>query len=256
MTISEAAILGMVQGLTEFLPVSSSGHLVIMQQFLGIQEPPLTFDIMVHLGTVVAVIAAFWSDIVDIIRRPTQRLVLMILIGAIPTGLIGVLFKPIFESFFSSLLVVGIGLLITGLLLWFAEYFAFGYKSIREMTIVDALIIGTIQGVAITPGISRSGSTIAGGLLTGLDRELAARYSFLLSIPVILGATLLEARDLWQNQLSIDYAPLIVGSAIAVVTGFFAVKVVIKIVKQGRLSIFSYYCWVVGLLLIAQQLFI
>ena len=182
MTIAEAALLGIVQGLTEFLPVSSSGHLVIFQHFLGFQEPPLTFDIFVHFGTVLAVIAAFWSEIVDIIRRPTQRIVLMILIGAVPTGIIGILFKPIFEGFFTSLLVVGFGLLITGCLLWFSERFAFGYKQERDMTIADALIIGTIQGVAITPGISRSGSTIAGGLLTGLDQELAARYSFLLSV--------------------------------------------------------------------------
>lgn len=255
MTIAEAALLGIIQGLTEFLPVSSSGHLVIFQHFLGFQEPPLTFDIFVHLGTVLAVIAAFWSEIVDIIRRPTQRIVLMILIGCIPTGIIGVLFKPMFEGFFASLMVVGIGLLITGFLLWFSERFAFGYKEERDMTIADALIIGTIQGVAITPGISRSGSTIAGGLLAGLNRELAARYSFLLSIPVILGASLLEARDLLGNPASIDYLPLIVGSVAAIITGFIAVKVVVKIVKQGRLSIFSYYCWAVGLLLIASQVF-
>lgn len=255
MTIAEAALLGMVQGLTEFLPVSSSGHLVIMQHFLGFQEPPLTFDIMVHLGTVLAVIAAFWTDIVGIIRRPAQRIVLMILIGAIPTGIIGIVFRPMFEGFFASLLVVGIGLLITGFLLWFSERYAFGYKREREMTIADALIIGTIQGVAITPGISRSGSTIAGGLLVGLDRELAARYSFLLSIPVILGASLLEAKDLLKNPAGVDCLPMIVGSAIAAITGFFAVKIVIKVVKQGRLSIFSYYCWAVGALLIAGWLF-
>jgi undecaprenyl-diphosphatase len=255
MTLFEAALLGVVQGLTEFLPVSSSGHLVIMQNLLGFANPPLTFDVMVHLGTVLAVITAFWSDIVSIIRRPTQKLVIMIIVGSIPTGIIGILFKPYFEVFFSSLLVVGVGLIITGMLLWFSERFSFGYKTVREMTLIDALVIGTIQGVAIIPGISRSGSTIAGGLLAGLDRELAARFSFLLAIPAILGASLLEARNLLDGSAGLELFPMLVGSIVALVTGYFAVRVVIKFVKQGRLSIFAYYCWALGLLLLAQQMF-
>ncbi|NLK51795.1 MAG: undecaprenyl-diphosphatase UppP [Syntrophomonadaceae bacterium] len=255
MTVLEAILLGLVQGLTEFLPVSSTGHLVIAQHFLGFQEPPITFDILVHLGTVLAVIVAFWSEIVDIIRRPTQRIVLMLIIGAIPTGLIGIFFKPIFEGLFNSLTVVGVGLLFTGIILWVSEYLAFGYKGIREMTIVDALIIGTIQGVAITPGISRSGSTIAAGLLTGLDRELAAQYSFLLSIPVILGASFLEIKDVLTYQVNIELLPLIVGPLVAAIAGYVAVKIVLRMVKRGKLSLFSYYCWTLGLLLIVYRFF-
>ncbi|NLC08302.1 MAG: undecaprenyl-diphosphatase UppP [Syntrophomonadaceae bacterium] len=255
MTLAEAVLLGVVQGLTEFLPVSSSGHLVIMQHFLGFQEAPLTFDILVHLGTVLAVIAAFWTEIMNIIRRPTQRLVVMILVASVPTGLIGIFFKNIFEGFFVSLTVVAIGLLVTGILIWLAEYLSFGYKTVREMTIVDALFIGTIQGVAITPGISRSGSTIAAGLFTGLDRELAAQFSFLLSIPAILGAALLECRHLIGGQIEVDLLPLIIGPLVAAITGFMATKIVINLVKKGRLSIFSYYCWIVALLILVQQIF-
>lgn len=255
MTIVEAAFLGMVQGLTEFLPISSSGHLVIVQHWLGCQEAPLTFDVMVHLGTVLAVVAAFWRELWDLIRRPAQRMVLMIIIGAIPTGIIGVLFKPVFEGFFASITVVGVGLLFTGLLLWISDRFSYGSKRIKEMTVSNALLIGAIQGLAITPGISRSGSTIVGGLFTGLNRELAATYSFFLSIPVILGASLLEACDLLTGQFNAEILPIIIGTGVAAITGFLAIKIVMQVVRKGRLSLFSYYCWALGGFILAYQLF-
>lgn len=252
MSTIQAIILGLVQGLTEFLPVSSSGHLVIFQHLLGMKEPPLTFDIMVHVGTLAAVFVVFWPDIVSIIKRPFSRLTLLIVVGCIPAGIMGVCLGPYFEQAFESLLVVGVGLLITGFLLVGSERVAtknLGLKDWSNTTIWDALLIGIMQGIAITPGISRSGSTIAGSLLRGLDREYAARFSFLLSIPVILGAAIMEVKDI---PLSVftggDWVPLLIGPVVAAFSGYLAIKVVLRLLKRGRLSVFAYYCWVVGLI--------
>lgn len=259
MTSNEAAVLGLVQGLTEFLPISSSGHLVIMQHLLGFIEPPLTFDVLVHLGTLVAVIIAFRSDIVNLIKQPLQKTTALIIISCIPTALIGFFFKPFFESAFASLWITGGGLIITGLLLWSAEHFSFSFKRITDMNWWDALLVGMIQGMAITPGISRSGSTIAGGLFLGLEREAAARYSFLLSIPAVLGASLLEAKDALAGAIegglsTSQIIPMLLGTLIAAVVGFLAVKAVVKLTKRGKLSIFAYYCWAVGSLVLLYKL--
>lgn len=252
MTTIQALFLGIVQGLTEFLPVSSSGHLVIFQHLFAIKEPPLAFDALVHWGTLVAVFIAFWDDIVKILKRPFSRLTYFIIVGCIPAGLAGVLLQPLFEKAFESLLVVGIGLLITGLLLMASEKISsqtiFG-KGVRETKLWDILFIGFIQAIAIIPGISRSGSTIAGGLLAGLDREFAARYSFLLSIPVILGAGVMQLKDLAIRGLPRqELLPYIIGPVAAAIFGFLAIKLVMKLVRGGKLSIFSYYCWLVGVL--------
>lgn len=259
MTSSEAAVLGLVQGLTEFLPVSSSGHLVIMQHFLGFAEPPLTFDVSVHVGTLIAVIIAFYSDIVNLIKHPLQKTTVLIIISCIPTALIGFFFKPLFESAFASLWVTGVGLIITGLLLWSAEQFSFSFKRIPDMSWRDALIVGTVQGIAITPGISRSGSTIAGGLFLGLEREAAARYSFLLSIPAVLGASLLEFKDaIAETALkglnSLEIFPMLLGTLIAAAVGFLAVKAVVGLTKRGKLSFFAYYCWALGFMVLIYNL--
>jgi undecaprenyl-diphosphatase len=192
-TAAEAFILGIIQGLTEFLPVSSSGHLVIFQHLFGIHEG-ITFDVVVHLGTLVAVFIAFWDDIVFILRKPFSRISYLILIGIIPAGLAGYLLAPLVEQAFESLLVVGLGLIFTGVVLKYSEWMSeryLGLKQSEETSFKDALFIGCLQALAIIPGISRSGSTIAAGLMAGLDREFVARFSFLLSIPVILGAGVL-----------------------------------------------------------------
>lgn len=246
----EAFILGAVQGLTEFLPVSSSGHLVIFQHLFGIHEGPITFDVLVHMGTLIAVIVAFWDDIVSICRHPFDRLTWLIVVGCIPAGLAGFLLAPLFEKAFESLLVVGIGLFITGLLLKVSEYLAnqhFGLKTSNETSYKDALFIGIIQAIAIVPGISRSGSTIAAGLVSGLDREFAARYSFLLSIPVIIGAGIFQLQDLFVSGIPArNIVPYIIGPLTAALFGYFAITVVMKMVRRGRLSVFSYYCWTLG----------
>jgi undecaprenyl-diphosphatase len=259
LTIIQALVLGMVQGLTEFLPVSSSGHLVIFQHLFGIKGSPLTFDVLVHLGTLLAVFVAFWDDIAAIFKKPFSRLTYLIIVGCIPAGLMGFFLKPLFARAFESLLVVGIGLLITGVVLKVSEIVSDNslvMKEVRETGYLDVLFIGLLQGIAIVPGISRSGSTIAGGLLAGLDRTFAARYSFLLSIPVILGAALVQLKDFTPDTVTGSMVPYIVGPLTAAVFGYFAIKIVLKLVENGRLSIFSYYCWIVGALTIGGYFFL
>lgn len=258
MTIWQALFLGMLQGLTEFLPVSSSGHLVIFQHVFGINEGAMTFDVLLHLGTLIAVLAAFWDDILSIIKQPFSRLTYLIVVGCIPAGLMGFFLQPLFEKAFESLLVVGIGLLITGLVLKISEIAAdnsLSMKEVKETTYWNVLFIGLLQGIAIVPGISRSGSTIAGGLLAGLDRTFAARYSFLVAIPVILGAGLAELKDLTANGFTGSAIPYVVGPLTAAVFGFIAIKIVMRLVRNGRLSVFSYYCWTVGALTILASFF-
>lgn len=258
MTIWHAIILGIVQGLTEFIPVSSSGHLVIFQHLLGIQENPLTFDVMVHLGTLIAVVAAFWSDIVSILKQPVSKITFLIVVGCVPAGLMGYYLQPLFAKAFQSLLVVGIGLLITGMILKLSDmvaHNALNMKDERDTTYGNALFIGIMQGIAIIPGISRSGSTIAAGLVAGLDRNFAAKYSFLLSIPVILGAALVQIKDTTSLALTGGMLTCAVGLVTASISGLLAIRIVMKFVNEGRLAIFSYYCWLVGALTIAAQLY-
>jgi undecaprenyl-diphosphatase len=250
-TAAEAFILGIIQGLTEFLPVSSSGHLVIFQHLFGIHEG-ITFGVVVHLGTLVAVFIAFWDDIVFILRKPFSRISYLILIGIIPAGLAGYLLAPLVEQAFESLLVVGLGLIFTGVVLKYSEWMSeryLGLKQSEETSFKDALFIGCLQALAIIPGISRSGSTIAAGLMAGLDREFAARFSFLLSIPVILGAGVFELKDaIASTDFALELSNYIIGFITSAVFGYLAIKLVVGLVKKGKLSIFSYYCWAVALL--------
>lgn len=257
MTIWQALILGAIQGLTEFLPVSSSGHLVIFQHIMGLQEGTLAFDVLLHIGTLVAVAVAFWEDILAILKRPFSRLTYLIVVGCIPAALMGFFLQPLFEQAFQSLLVVGIGLLITGTILKVSEMAAaksFNMKEVADTSYGDVLFIGLLQGIAIVPGISRSGSTIAGGLLAGLDRTWAARYSFLVAIPVILGAGLAQFKDISEQGSNGFMASYIVGFVAAAIFGYIAIRIVMQLVRKGRLSIFSYYCWVVGLLTILASI--
>ncbi len=251
MTVIQALILGAVQGLTEFLPVSSSGHLVIFQHLLGLQNTPLAFDVLVHMGTLLAVFVAFWTDIAALLRKPWSRLTLLIVVGCIPAALVGILLEPVFEESFKSLLVVGIGLLITGVILMVSEKLALvkpGFKEIEETSYKDVLFVGLLQAIAIVPGISRSGSTISAGLLAGMERPFAARFSFLLSIPVILGAGILELKDLGNGAMgAISSAAIVAGLLSAALFGYIAIKVVMRLVNQGRLSVFSWYVWALGI---------
>ena len=277
MDIIQAIIMGMVQGLTEFLPVSSSAHLVIVPELLGVQSS-LAFDTLLHVGTLVAVVGYFWKDILAMIKAflsslkdlfqgnfkeglkedPFKKLTWLVLVGTIPAGLMGVLLKDQFESLFNSLTAVGFFLLITGVILWAAEWIAKKNsdkegKEIKDVTFTNSLVIGLFQGFAIAPGISRSGSTIAAGLFSGLDRKLAARYSFLLSIPAILGAALIQAKDIVSFGSNIGV--LIGGFLSAVIFSYLAVKFMMGYIQKHSLVIFSYYCWIVGVLTLIISLF-
>ena len=272
----EAIFLGIIQGLTEFLPVSSSGHLVLFQQLFGLKEAELVFDVCVHLGTLVAVIAVFHREILNIMaalvrlvssagQRETMRrqvesdaelkMALLIIIGSIPTAVLGLMFHSIADQLFSSSFFTGLALMVTGLLLWFTRRIKPDNKKtgIEGFTKTKAFIIGIVQGLAIIPGISRSGSTISIGLLLGIDRETAARYSFLLSIPAIVGAGALSLKDsLSQQDPAIRLALL--GAATAALVGYAALKVLLRMVKKGHLYVFAPYCWLIGILAILFSL--
>ena len=266
MTILEAIVLGVLQGLTEFLPVSSSGHLVLMQHFLGIKESQIFFDVMLHFGTLGAVIIVYYQLIGSLVRTgvsalfqadfyrhprltisntPHLRLIWLLLLGSIPTGLIAVLFKDSLEAIFGKPMVVAAMLVVTGLILQLSR---FGQKQVESETSVKAWhtpLIGIAQGFAIIPGISRSGSTISIALLLGLSPQVAAQYSFLLSIPAILGAVVLKLKDV--GEITIAPTVIIAGTLTAFIVGYIALRALLVILNRGRFSIFSYYCFALGI---------
>lgn len=237
-----AFILGIVQGLTEFLPVSSSGHLAILQYFFGVEENALTFDIFLHLATLVAVIICFRKDIWALIRHPLQRFTLLIIVACIPAGLAGVFFNDFVAGLFHSVWVPTLALLITAAILFISDRLR-GHKAVQEITIPMALLIGVFQMVALVPGISRSGSTIFAALLVGLARSEAAKFSFILSIPVILGAFLLDTVDVVQETGGFPFdLTFAIGGLAAIIAGIFAIKLVINLLNRGRFVYFSIYC--------------
>ena len=271
MDISEAFFLGIIQGITEFLPVSSSGHLVLLQKIFGITEPALVFDTAVHGGTLLAVIIVLWRDIWNILRRIVQPLTAYLIIATIPAVIVALLFRNIIEEAFASASFLGFAFLVTSALLIVSDRLYFGSKkpggfpakldkpaaprTRSEMNWIDAVIIGLLQALAIVPGISRSGATISGALSRKLDREFAARFSFLLSIPTILGALVLQGRDLVKNGISggIGILPLAVGTLSAAIMAFFAMQIFLKVVKQHSLKGFAIYTAIVGLLVLLDQ---
>jgi undecaprenyl-diphosphatase len=258
MHLISAIVLGIIQGLTEFLPISSSGHLVIFQHLLNFNQPGILFDITVHLGTLLAVLIYFRNDVYHLISsiftwgkrrsqevRFYQQFLLYLLIATGITGILGFAFKNILESFFSNLLLVGIMLLVTGLILFISDKIK---KNERErLTVPASLLIGLAQSIAIIPGISRSGSTIATGIFCGLKRELAARFSFLLSIPAIFGAGILNLKDLSEETITNGvWLPYLLGGIAAAIVGYFSIAILISLITRAKLSYFSYYCWIVG----------
>ncbi|MBW2023253.1 MAG: undecaprenyl-diphosphate phosphatase [Deltaproteobacteria bacterium] len=262
MNILDAAILGFIQGLTEFLPISSSGHLVIFQNLLGFAEPQLLLDVTLHVGTLLAVVVYFKEDIFKITRQVLaivisridsshgtkpdnqDKLILWIIIASIPTALIGFFFKGPLERLFTSVSVVGVMLLVTGIIIGITYFIPSRYTSRMNIDLITALLIGTAQGLAIIPGISRSGATIACGLLCGLDRELAGRFSFLVAIPAIIGALLLQLHQ--QSLTSAPLTSLTVGFMVSATVGFLCLKILMTMVKKGHLAYFAPYCFIAG----------
>jgi undecaprenyl-diphosphatase len=256
MTFLEAILLGILQGATEFLPVSSSGHLALAQNLLeGFEQPGLLFDILLHVGTMVAVIGYFWRDLVGLLTSPwrrdeasivQRRMLLLIILGSIPTAAIGLLFKDLFEGLFHQPLIVCLMLLVTGGLLIIAERFRAAGRTQEKLTWGDALVVGTVQGLAIIPGISRSGATIAALLLKGVDGETAARFSFLLALPAIFGAALLSLKDM--GQISAEMIPVyLAGTGAAMLTGLLCIHFLMGVIRRRRLGWFAFYCWGVGI---------
>jgi undecaprenyl-diphosphatase len=250
-TLIEVFILAVVQGLTEWLPVSSSGHLVITQKVLGLNLP-LIYSVMLHLGTLIVVLTVFRKDIAEIIKALAKRdfqteegkLALFIAVGSVPIAIIGFVFYDFLKSLFSNLLAVGLALLITGCVLFFSE------KRIgnRKIGIIDSLLIGLAQAVTIIPGVSRSGVTVATGLLRRVDKATAFKYSFLLSAPAIIGATVMESKELAVGN--VNMVPLFLGAIISMIVGYASLKLLQKIVMNEKIHLFAYYCWTVGLTII------
>ena len=272
MDILQAIIIGLVQGLTEFLPVSSSAHLIFAQQALGVTDVGLAFDVLLHLGTLIAVVAYFYTDIINMIKGflsslldlkegkfipemkkdPYKKLAWLTILATIPVGVVGVLFNDMIESMFQGLTIPAFLLLVTGCLLYASQRMNSGRIDVRNVTIKEALIMGCGQALAVLPGLSRSGTTIAAGLFAGLDKEFAAKFSFILSIPAILGAAVFQLKDLSGGNIEIGAC--IAGFVVAVISGYLAISVLLKIVREKSLDIFAYYCWIVGLIVLIGSL--
>ena len=246
MTILQAIVLGIVQGLTEFIPVSSSAHLVLISRFLGWNPPPIIFDIVLHLGTLTAILIYFWRDILQLLTS-NRWYIFLIIVACIPTAIMGFLFKNFFESLFENPLGVSVLLLVTGSLLWFSSTKRNAECGTR-ITVFDALWIGFAQGCAIAPGISRSGATISTGLFRRVDGETAVRFSFLLSIPAILGAFIFKIKDFHCGQESGGATTYWLGGIAAAISGYLAIKIVFKSIKTGKFRYFAIYCWILGIL--------
>ena len=266
MSILSSILLGLIQGVTEFLPVSSSGHLAIAEHLLGMKglEVPNFFDVLLHLGTLVAVFAAYWDDIRDMILEliygvkdlargttptpvpPARRLILLIIVGTLP--LFAVLpIEDLVESLGNNMYFVGGALVVTGCLLFASDRVRKGRKTEKTASLVDVLLVGVAQAVATCPGISRSGTTITAGCFVGFERKFAVRYSFLMSIPAILGANILNIKDALDTVVWAEVPVYLVGVAVAAVVGYGCIRLLKIIAEKGKFGFFAYYCWAAGL---------
>jgi undecaprenyl-diphosphatase len=250
MNIWEAIALGITQGLTEFLPVSSSGHLVLFQNILGVQGDLLFFDVMLHVGTLVAVFAVFFKDILDLFKPPFKTMGFLIL-ATLPAGIVMLLLSDQIEALFSGQFL-WIGFLITALMLLVTEYIGKKYPKDRPLDIKVSLIMGLSQAVAVVPGISRSGATISGGVYAGAKRETVAKFSFLMSIPVILGSGLVEVIKV-QDWNAVPIGCVIAGMIAASLSGFLAIKLMLKLIQKCNYKWFSLYLAVLALVSCLNQ---
>ncbi|OUN86397.1 UDP-diphosphatase [Flavonifractor sp. An52] len=263
-----AILMGIIQGVAEFLPISSSGHLALFQQFFGmenIEEKYMMFTVMLHFGTLISVLVVYWKEVVEMIREfflgiaalagkdtgtpppPARRMVMLIIVATLPLFVM-VLLQDAVNALFASSIMVSIALLATGCILFFSDRLAHGRKTAKNATITDALIVGCGQALAVIPGLSRSGTTISVGMLRGFDRAFAVRFSFLMSLPAIVGANILELKDAAESGFVTSELPMyLVGVAVAAVVGYFAIRLVKTLSNKGKFGKFAYYCWAVGL---------
>lgn len=248
----QAIALGVVQGITEFLPVSSSGHLVILQYLMGVSEP-MELTIVLHVGTLLSIAVVFRKELFEHLQRP--QLCLLIILATIPVGIVGLAFKESFDRIFETPLVAGCGLLVTAMMLAFGQRLQRDQDSLESVRPRQALFVGMFQAAALVPGVSRSGSTIAGGLLCGLRRDAATTFSFFIAIPAIAAASLVVAQELLQDSSGQhDLLPLVAGGVTAFLVGIAALRLLVGIVTQRKLHWFAWYCLLVGAVTIVWQL--
>ena len=269
MTFLSSFLLGLVQGIAEFLPISSSGHLAIAQNLLGMSDAgtvPEFFDVLLHLGTLVAVFVAYWADIKDMVLEffrgagdlihhstpnpvpPARRLILLIILGTLPLFVV-LPVKDAVQGLSNSMVFIGAALIVTGVLLFVSDRVKKGRKNERTATWLDVLIVGLGQAIATMPGISRSGMTITTGCFVGFERKFAVRFSFLLSIPAVLGANILSLADAAKTGINWAEVPVyLVGVVTAAVVGYLCIRLLRFIADRGKFGAFAYYCWAVGVL--------
>ncbi|MDN5325687.1 MAG: undecaprenyl-diphosphatase [Moorella sp. (in: firmicutes)] len=255
MTVLQAIVLGLVQGLGEFLPISSSAHLILTPWFFRWPDPGLTFDVALHLGTLIAVIAYFWRDITELVlsglgrpRSQDGRLFWYLIVASIPGAIFGVLFEKQAETIFRSPLLIALTLTLMGLGLWGADRVGRKRRQLDDVNLFDGIIVGISQALAIIPGVSRSGITMTAGLLTGMERETAARFSFLMSVPIIAGAALLKLKDLPLREVNLAF---IAGVLTAAVVGFLAIKFLLQYLRRGSYLLFTGYRILLAALVVA-----
>jgi len=271
MSVVEAVILGLIQGLAEFLPISSSGHLTLGQMFLGLQEVPMTLDILLHLGTLIAVFIIYWKKIFRWIAHPFTSELKYVVLATIPTVVVALLLGDFIDRLFEGAFL-GVSFLMTSFVLILGESVnRLRQNKHKKVTAADALVMGCMQAVAIAPGLSRSGSTICGGMFSGLTRKRAADFSFLMSIPAILGSAVLDLKDMYDEAevlgvslgtqfLSViealgGWLPVLVSVAVAAVSGLIAIKLMLKIVKRVGMRWFAVYTFLLGAGMIAYEFF-
>lgn len=274
MSLLSSILLGLIQGLAEFLPISSSGHLAIARNLLNMEGAgsiPEFFDVLLHLGTLIAVFAAYWGDIRDMVVEffrgigdlahhstptpvpPARRLILLIVVGTLPLFAVLPIRKTV-QGLGDNMYFVGAALIFTGFLLFLCDRVRRGRKTERSATWLDALLVGVGQAVATLPGVSRSGMTITAGCFVGYERRFAVRFSFLLSIPAVLGANILSIKDAVQAGIVGAEVPMyLVGVAVAAVTGYLCIRLLKYIADKGRFGAFAYYCWAAGVLTLVLQ---
>ncbi len=274
MTYLTAFLLGLIQGVAEFLPISSSGHLAIAQNLLGLESAgsvPGFFDVLLHMGTLIAVFAAYWKDICEMVVEffrgigdlahrstpspvpPARRLILLIIVGTLPLFAVLPVRRAV-QGLGDNMVFVGAALIVTGFLLFLCDRVRKGRKTERSATWADALLVGVGQAVATLPGVSRSGMTITAGCFVGYERTFAVRFSFLLSIPAVLGANILSIGDAVKAGINGAEVPMyLVGVVTAAVVGYLCIRLLKYVADKGRFGAFAYYCWAVGILTLVLQ---
>ena len=267
MNLLQAVFLGFVQGVAEFLPISSSGHLAIFQNLFhmnGVGEVDLFFDVLLHFGTLFSVLLVYWKDIRGIVleffsmlhlrKRPagetedpvSRRMIWFIIVGTLPL-VVALLFKDAVETLYSNMFFIAFALIVTGLILFLSDRFGGGQKQVKNATILDALLVGVGQMFAIVPGLSLSGTTISAGMARGFERSFAVKFSFLLSIPAILGASLLELIDVFTTGIDVSMLPYyLTGMVTAAVCGYLSIRLLDRITRSNHFGAFAYYCWGAG----------